>query len=80
MSMVFSEDFSKFGNQSSSEHIAEKLNLAEDGVHMKKEDFDAMMNQFQDMKMLIEEMKRDYNSRLDKMQEKIATLEKKRRN
>ncbi len=76
VSMVFSEDFSKFGNQSSSEHIAEKLNLAEDGVHMKKEDFDAMMNQFQDMKMLIEEMKRDYNSRLDKMQEKIATLEK----
>lgn len=76
MSIVFSEDFSKSGNQSSSEHIAEKLHPAEDGVHMEKDDFNAIMNQLQGMKMLIEEMKLDYNSRLDKMQEKIATLEK----
>ncbi|MCF6150250.1 MAG: hypothetical protein E3K37_16545 [Candidatus Kuenenia sp.] len=50
--------------------------FAENDVRMNKDDFNALMNQLQGMKTLIEEMKQDYNSRLDKMQEKIAALEK----
>lgn len=47
-------------------------------IRIRKDEFDEIVEQLQGMKALLENMKQDYEVRLNEMQEKIAVLEKER--
>ncbi len=76
VSYAYSEGLQTINSSSELMNAAEKTE--EDGgeIRIKKDEFDEIVGQLQGMKALLENMKRDYDTRLGEMQEKIAALEK----
>lgn len=76
-SVAYTQEKSTGIHQSKQRNFTE-VNKGEDSqeIHLKKEEFNEIIDQLAGMKTLLEEMKRDYDSRLHEMQEKIFSLER----
>ncbi|KAB2835272.1 MAG: hypothetical protein F9K48_04580 [Candidatus Brocadia sp.] len=80
-SYAYSETISTNGKDSQQMNFTEELEESPEvteEIRIRKDEFDEIVEQLQGMKALLENMKQDYEVRLNEMQEKIAVLEKER--
>jgi hypothetical protein len=75
-SRAYSEAIQTFNEESSLIGTKEETEKETKEIRIRKDEFDEIVNQLQGMKVLLEDMKQEYDTRLTVMQEKIATLEK----
>ena len=76
VSFVYSEGIPTANKDSQTTDVVEGTEEGAKEIRIKKDEFEEIVEQLQGMKELLVNMKQDYDTRFQEMQEKIATLEK----
>ncbi len=76
ISRAYSEAIQAFNEESPSINTGTEREKETKEVRIRKDEFDEIVDQLQGMKAFLEDMKREYDTRLTEMQNKIATLER----
>ena len=76
VSSVYSEGIPIANKDSQTTDVVEGTEEGAKEIRIKKDEFEEIVEQLQGMKELLVNMKQDYDTRFQEMQEKIATLEK----
>jgi hypothetical protein len=76
VSFVYSEGIPTANKDSQTTDAVEGTEEGAKEIRIKKDEFEEIVEQLQGMKELLVNMKQDYDTRFQEMQEKIATLEK----